>query len=608
MGESLASLECLRQSLDGDEDGARQTLRGLATVTIQNADYHIAVARWADDLLLPDIALREWGLALRDRPDDLAVASALCEALLDAGKLEKAVRCLRTITKLSPADPKAWDTLIEVQRQLGLLAEAEDSRRRALTLTDDCRFKAKLGAEDELLGGDSLEPDDGLDDILVTIFLERFQGREGVYARQWVDPAGNTGYSPIREPLTPRVVKNHLLGNHTLGIYPLRMDNTVLFAAFDLDLAPAVVRACAPGSAGWEEAIAGLEAYGRELLGRAKEMGLRLHPADSGYKGLHLWAFFSQPVPAKQARQMCKVIAAGVTVPPVVRCEIFPKQSVLPPDGLGNLIKVPLGVHRKTGRRVWFRDARPEWTEQKTFLQLAAPISRDQLSQCQDVIVQRELAAFDQSLCERDEAPASLSVPAEAESYHPESDAELQILLSRCVTLRSLVAKIDLTGQLGHNEMRVLIHTIGHIATGPAAVNSFLGRCLETDSSLYLKRPLRGNPMSCASIRAKIPDVTASLPCDCTFAQRGGLYPTPALHLVQASATLPLEHHQFQALLADYLRARKEISRWSMLLQGFTMKLNLWFEETGADELQTSYGTLRRRVDQGGEIAFELSV
>ena len=509
MASCTTSLAQLRGSVDDDESKALEELRGLATADVTDADFHIAVARWADELEQPDIALREWSLAHRDRPDDLKIAEQLCEAYLDAGRLEKAARCLKLITRGRPGDVKSWETLIQVQRHLGQLEEAEDSRRRALALTEEVRFKARRSDQDEVVGDEQGEDD--VDEAFQTVFQEYFRGREGVYARQWVDPKGNTGYSPVHEPLSLRAIKNHLLGNHTLGVYLLRMDNTVFFAAFDLDLAPSVVRACAPDSPGWVEAFQSLEDYAGKLLARARHLGLKLHLADSGQKGLHLWAFFSDPVPAKQARQMCKAIAAGITVPPVLRCEIFPKQSAIAKDSLGNLIKIPLGVHRKTGRRVWFRDAKPEWGAQKAYLQLAVRISRDQLSQCQDVLADHELARIESSPAQLQDDRA-FEPPLEPELYHPDSDAELQVLLSRCVTLRALVGKVEMTGQLSHDEIRVFTHTVGHIATGPGAVNSILSRCLQTDAALYLKRPLRGNPMSCASIRSKIPDVTANLP------------------------------------------------------------------------------------------------
>ena len=67
-------------------------------------------------------------------------------------------------------------------------------------------------------------------------FIDLFSGREGAYARQWANEKNETGYTPVREHFSPKVAKNHLLGNYTVGIYQLRINGTVNWAAFDVDL------------------------------------------------------------------------------------------------------------------------------------------------------------------------------------------------------------------------------------------------------------------------------------------------------------------------------------------------------------------------------------
>lgn len=602
MAKCLQDIKNLRLSAHDFEEETT-LLRGLNTAPVQDADFHLEVAHWAEELGEAAIALREYSLALRDRPKDPKIAAPLAEAYLDAGRLDKAVRCLKLVVESDPSDVKAWENLVAAQRQLGRLEEARLASQAASHETGDSRFEPKP----------LLQEDDGIDDeAFFVLFQERFQGREAVYARQWVDPKGLTGYTPVREPLNTKAVKNHLQGNHTIGIYPLRMDNTVLFAAFDLDLSSAVVKSAAPGTTDWNTAFEQLTAYGRLLQGKAAQMGLPLYWADSGFKGVHLWAFFAEPIPAKLARQMCKAIADQITVPPTVRVEIFPKQNALPPDGLGNLIKLPLGVHRKTGRRAWFQGAEPEMSAQKEFLKSIQLIHRDQLQLSYEIYSNHELSVLTAEEDPPVEQTTGALVPSparEIEVYDPNADEELQNLLGKCVTLRVLEQKIAQTGQLSHDELRVMIHTIGHLASGPNAVNSYLNRCLETDPSLYLKSPLRGNPMGCSKIRARIPEVTSTVACDCRFAHRGGLYPTPLLHLTHPAQGMPLEQLQFQALLTDFLRAKQEVYRWNRVLESYSAKLDLWFQELELEEVQTSLGLLkRRRSSESDPPTFELSV
>src|SRR5262249_29087908 len=81
----------------------------------------------------------------------------------------------------------------------------------------------------------------------VALFRNLFRGRDDVYPVRW-ERNGKTGYSPagIREwdrltspangkksfhyaklfPLTDEVIKDHLLGKQTIGVYPLLQDDT----------------------------------------------------------------------------------------------------------------------------------------------------------------------------------------------------------------------------------------------------------------------------------------------------------------------------------------------------------------------------------------------
>jgi len=81
----------------------------------------------------------------------------------------------------------------------------------------------------------------------------------------------------------------------------------------------------------------------------------------------------------------------------------------------------------------------------------------------------------------------------------------------------------------------VLVHTLGHVEGGPQAVNYLLARCVDVGPEKFMKDRLKGNPVSCPSIRKKIGHVTRRVPCNCPFDFAPDRYPTPVLHLL----TLP---------------------------------------------------------------------
>jgi hypothetical protein len=92
----------------------------------------------------------------------------------------------------------------------------------------------------------------------IKLFQSLFRGRNDVYALRWESRKGRSGYSPAcprewemvddgsyklkkdlrnREyfPLTDEVVRNHLTGKCTIGIYPLLTDESCWFLAADFD-------------------------------------------------------------------------------------------------------------------------------------------------------------------------------------------------------------------------------------------------------------------------------------------------------------------------------------------------------------------------------------
>src|SRR4030067_1719011 len=143
----------------------------------------------------------------------------------------------------------------------------------------------------------------------IALFRSLFRGREDAYPVRWEGRKGNSGYSPAcanewnrpfcRKPMvkcsdcenrdlklvTDGVIRGHLLGKHTVGVYPLLSDETCWFLAVDFD------------KKSWQEDVA-------VFLKTCGEIGVpaALERSRSG-KGGHVWMFFDRPVPASLARE-----------------------------------------------------------------------------------------------------------------------------------------------------------------------------------------------------------------------------------------------------------------------------------------------------------------
>ncbi len=203
----------------------------------------------------------------------------------------------------------------------------------------------------------------------IALFRSLFRGREDVYAVRWESKDGRSGYSPacvkdwdaIRAgkqaerkkierktrtllPLTDEVIRDHLAGKHTVGVYPLLADDTCWFLAVDFD------------KKSWEKDSTTVLA-----ICHGAGVPAALERSRSG-KGGHVWVFFDQPVSAALARNLGSGL---LTRAMEKRHEIglgsydrlFPNQDMLPKGGFGNLIALPLQKNRREGGNSVFVDS-----------------------------------------------------------------------------------------------------------------------------------------------------------------------------------------------------------------------------------------------------------
>lgn len=194
----------------------------------------------------------------------------------------------------------------------------------------------------------------------IEVFRRLFAGRPDVFPLRWENrKAGRSGYSPACSnewvkgicskpkvkcgecphqafvPPSEDIIEKHLRGgdarsgDFVAGVYPLLQDDTCWFLAADFD------------KDSWAEDA-------KALLDTCHEKGVAaaLERSRSGNGG-HVWIFFSEPVPAKTARQMGSAL---ITETMEKRPEIgftsydrfFPNQDTMPVGGFGNLIALPL--------------------------------------------------------------------------------------------------------------------------------------------------------------------------------------------------------------------------------------------------------------------------
>jgi superfamily II DNA or RNA helicase len=179
-------------------------------------------------------------------------------------------------------------------------------------------------------------------------------------------------------PVSDEVVRSHLQGRDVAnpgrselfvaGVYPLMTDETCWFLVADFD------KQC------WQrDALA--------LLATCREKGVpaALERSRSG-KGGHVWIFFSEPVPASEARKL----GAHLVTETMERCpdlgfesydRFFPNQDTMPAGGFGNLIALPLQKGpRQDGNSVFVDDELRPYDDQWAFLSSLRRTSRAEVA------------------------------------------------------------------------------------------------------------------------------------------------------------------------------------------------------------------------------------
>jgi hypothetical protein len=167
---------------------------------------------------------------------------------------------------------------------------------------------------------------------LATALGQRFIHRWDMYPQQLKDGR----YRAVKRPLLPEHLYAHLQGEMTLGAYVLDEQSRSDFLIVDAD-----------GEPDWRR----LQALALAL----REMRCASY-LERSRRGGHLWLFLGGPIAGREVRLFGKGLLAHFGIADI---ELFPKQNKLS-TGPGSLIRLPFGVHQKSGRRYGFYTAAGE--------------------------------------------------------------------------------------------------------------------------------------------------------------------------------------------------------------------------------------------------------
>ncbi len=317
-------------------------------------------------------------------------------------------------------------------------------------------------------------------------YMALFQGREDCFARQWVDrEKASQGYVPVRRPLEAADVMEHLQGRKTYGIYLLQQDSRVRLGVIDADLNLSLRSSEAIGKK--RDLVRREQRY---LLSRLTEMGAARHlpclVEFSGGKGFHFWFFLEEPLPAGQVRRVLQSLAGAIQADlSCFQLEVFPKQDRLEGKGLGNLVKLPLGIHRLTGRPSYFLHTRDRSLDG----QLAV------LDKARRIPVR----IFEDQDTGGGKAPVVVHPRREkwAADY-----PELAVLEERCAALGQILVECRHHRTLTVRAEKILLGTVGHLPRAKILLHHVFQALPEYNPHYvdYQLSRLRGTPLGCRKI------------------------------------------------------------------------------------------------------------
>ncbi len=179
-------------------------------------------------------------------------------------------------------------------------------------------------------------------------YLDYFKGREEFIAVQ-----GTNYYYPIKQKLNENVLTKHIEGIKTFGVYVLTKLSKCNFICIDIDIEKIELSQVnfADSSIKFEYLKDQLLKF-QNILEKEFFKPENILYEDSGGRGYHIWVFFEKPIEGHDALFINEILKNKLKD---FSFEFFPKQPTLNEKRkYGNLIKLPLGEHKKYNNRSKF--------------------------------------------------------------------------------------------------------------------------------------------------------------------------------------------------------------------------------------------------------------
>lgn len=455
----------------------------------------------------------------------------------------------------------------------------------------------------------------------LTAFSSLFVGREDVYGEEELLKGNKRQVVSRLEPLTDEVLKAHFSGQRTVATYIQRTNQTVKYLIIDIDISKRLLL-------GGEEQeqikkyLPKAAARTAEMLKLLEQMGVQGYVENSGYRGYHVWIFFTEWVPTRYVLMLTEILADKLSDQDEdISIEFFPNKARVRAGTLGQSIKLPGGLHMKSGKRSGFCGENFEPVEM-TYEFLTG------IAKYTPMALKRIIGTL--SGTEKETKKHELNKSLDG---YPELPQNVKVVVERCNLVRYLCQKAQATGYLSHFERLTVLYVFGHLGEeGKAFVHTVMEFTLNYQYHVTEKfiQKLPAKPVSCLKLRDQYKQITAEYGCSCNFKRTKNCYPSPVLHALKASSdasgeiTIPTSrtltkageekvveeiniHKKVQDLAVKIVEMKKQKRGVEKAISKVEGELEQIYDQAGVDCLEVDMGLLvRRKKGQGYEWLIEI--
>ena len=352
-----------------------------------------------------------------------------------------------------------------------------------------------------------------------------------------------------------------------------------------------------------------------------RKMGMESYIENSGYRGYHVWLFLNGWIRTQYANMFQEAVIRQLSLENDINVECFPNRSKVKDGKMGQLIKIPWGIHSRTGRRTQFLDEQlSPYSVQNQLLEKICCFPSEK--------IKRAAAAF----CGEETTEKIKEIPID-ETLLENCEENIRIVVESCGLIRYLCNKAKSTGYLSHQERLTLCYVFGHLGE---AGKEFIHKIMEytmnyqyTVTEKFIQK-LPAKPISCIKLREQYKQLTAEIGCNCRLKKIKNCYPSPVLHALKESEqeqediTLPISrtltkenqkkmyeeiniHKRTEELAGKLVELKKQRRGIEKNIKKQEEELVRIFDQAQINSLEIDMGTLiRRKSDEGYEWSIAL--